>query len=416
MARLGRPGRAVLPAACLLLITPAARSENGLDVHNEFAQRLAECPADDVGGRMRLADWARDNDLPDSAETLYRTVLQLDARHEQAYEALWDLSRERPLPASSEALRMTKALLTRRGLRTHETPHFVVLSNAQRRWTQDKAQLLERTYEEFHRTAEQLDLRPLPLRHKLVCLLLGKRSQFVEFARTNDNVTESWSLGYYSPRYDRTVFYNGEVEAGADEFARHRSTATTIHEAIHQLLFHTRVQSVHTQYPLWSCEGFATAFETSAPDLPFGPDREFEPRRQRFQRFLRDDRLLPLRSFVQLDRMPDNRPESVQTMYSQSYAVMSWLARYRQEGLRDYMILMLKEPPGRLSADRHLEIFEQAFGDVGGVERAWLAREKMGLSGAGIDRWDVAAIVMESVSAVAGFRATTLPTTNGSEQ
>ena len=36
---------------------------------------------------------------------------------------------------------------------------------------------------------------------------------------------------------------------------------------------------------------------------------------------------------------------------------------------------MLKEPPGRPTPQRHLELFKQAFGDVDAVEEAWLRFE-----------------------------------------
>jgi len=87
------------------------------------------------------------------------------------------------------------------------------------------------------------------------------------------------------------------------------------------------------------------------------------------------ERLIPLRSFVGLDRMPDGRRETVHTVYNQAYGLASWLARERPGQLRAYLIAMLKEPPGRPTRQRHLALFEQAFGDVDAVEEAWLRFE-----------------------------------------
>ncbi len=286
------------------------------------------------------------------------------------------------LSGDSEAYRAARQLLPR-GFRTHETRRFVVLSNAGRRWTRSRAKLLERTFDEFARYAGRLDLRPLPLRHKLVCVLFDRREDFAKFARDHDGVNESWGLGYYSPAHARTVFFNGETEPDADEFAARRSVATAIHETIHQLHFEKHVLSVHLQYPLWCVEGLATAFETAAPAAPFGPDFEFQPRRDRFRRLVQYDRILSLRELVQLDRMPDQRRETVHTIYNQSYAVASWLARHRPEELRRYLMSMLEEPPGRPSPARHLDLFEQAFGDVDQLESVWLRDERRTL---GADR------------------------------
>ena len=286
------------------------------------------------------------------------------------------------LSGDSESYRAARQLLPR-GFRTHETRRFVVLSNAGRRWTRSRTKLLERTFNEFERYAGRLDLRPVPLRHKLVCVLFDRREDFAEFARDHDGVNESWGLGYYSPAHARTVFFNGETEPGADEFAARRSVATAIHETIHQLHFEKQVLSVHVQYPLWCVEGLATAFETVAPEAPFGPDFEFQPRRDRFRRLVQYDQIFSLRELVQLDRMPDQRRQTVHTIYNQSYAVASWLARHRAKELRRYLMSMLKEPPGRPSPARHLDLFEQAFGDVDQLEGAWLRDEWRTL---GLDR------------------------------
>ena len=63
-------------------------------------------------------------------------------------------------------------------------------------------------------------------------------------------------------------------------------------------------------------------------------------------------------------------------VYSQSYALVTWLARHRKTELRDYLMLTLKEPRGRPTAQRHLHLFEQAFGDVDRLEQAWLRHER----------------------------------------
>jgi hypothetical protein len=251
----------------------------------------------------------------------------------------------------------------------------VILSDAGRKWSRVRGELLEQTYVQFQRYANRLDLRPMPLRHKLVCLLFRQRDEFATFAREHDGVTAAWCLGYYSPQNDRMVFFNVESERGADEFAEARAIAATVHEAVHHLHFHTGLQTSAVQYPLWSGEGLATAFETSTPDEGFGPGQDFWPRRERFHGILEAGRLIPLRSFVQLDRMPDDRRDTVRTVYSQAYALASWLARNQPVELRGYLMSMRREPPGRPSPRRHLKLFEQAFGNVDVVEEAWLRSE-----------------------------------------
>ena len=323
---------------------------------------------------VRAADQARDEGKIEDALAIYRRVLVRDPEHDKAFENLVHLAELRPLSTDSKSLGSTRDLLPR-SFRTYETRHYVILSDAGRRRTRARGDLLERTYGQFRRYAGRLELRPLPLRHKLVCVLFRKRRDFAAFAREHDGVTVTWCLGYYSPRHDRMVFFDVESERGADEFAEARAVAATVHEAVHHLHYHTRIQTTAVQYPLWSGEGLATAFETSSPDEQFGPEYDFPPRRERFGKLLEAERLIPLRSFVGLDRMPDGRRETVHTVYNQAYALASWLARERPGELQAYLIAMLKEPPGRPTPQRHLELFAQAFGDVDGVEQAWLRWE-----------------------------------------
>lgn len=384
--RSGRPRAAVAKtpnasfaggvAAALLVLATSGSTSNGTDseAHRELERRVAECPPHDTAGRMGVINWALAHDLPDRAESLYREILAREPEHEEAYDGVVALARGRSLPRESPAYHAARQLLPKE-FREFETRRYLILSNASPRWTRAQAERLARAHHQFHRYGRNLGLHPLPLRHKLVCVLFQNRDEFVEFAEANDGVTGSGILGYYSLRHDRIVFFNGEAEEDADEFASRRSITTTIHEAIHQLHYHTRVQSVHLQYPLWICEGLATAFETDAPNAAFGPDHDFEPRRGRFTRIMLSGQLLPLRALVQYDRMPDNRRETKRVVYGQSYALVTWCARHRKTELRDYLMLTLKEPPGRPTAQRHLHLFEQAFGDVDRLEQAWLHDE-----------------------------------------
>ena len=285
----------------------------------------------------------------------------------------------RSLPHHSPAYEATRRVLPN-DFRSYESRSFAVLSNEHARWTQVQLGRLEAAHREFHRFTASLALHPAPLRHKLVCVLFHEKRDFVGFAASQDNLSSSWSLGYYSPRTDRIVFYNGQNQENADEFAAKRVIATTIHEAVHQLSFHTGIQTIHVQYPLWINEGLATSFETDCPDRAFGPDHDFPPRRDRFNTLLAEKRLIPLRVLAQLDAMPDDRQETVFTVYNESYAFFSWIARHRKPQLRDYLDLMLKEPPGRPAGQRHLELFEQAFGDADRLQDAWLRDERRQLA------------------------------------
>jgi hypothetical protein len=401
------------------------------DVQRQFERRLAAVSPHDLTGRTDLAAWAERQGLGQEAEQLYRKVLIQDPLHDDAYSALGALTKDQAPPRESDPYHAARKLLPPHFL-DYETKRFVVISDAEPRWTRSQAERLERGHHQFHRFARRFGLRPLPLRHKLVCVLFKRREDYQQFAQKHDGVSDPQIAGYYSPRNDRVVFYDVEsnphlAEARAtlseiraeiqqmerqasqamqigefrqaeairksvtdyqrhyelqrsrvEQFAVGSASATTLHEAVHQLLFHTWVQSPHIEYPLWICEGLATTFETETPNQSFGPDVEYPARRRQFQQTLDEGRIVPLRQLVSMTRMPDTGEESVQAIYHESYALVTWMQRYRRAGLRDYLLAMRTEPRGRPDSQRHLELFEQAFGDIEQLERAWLRHEKRG--------------------------------------
>jgi hypothetical protein len=232
-------------------------------------------------------------------------------------------------------------------------------------------------------------------------VLFDRLEDYQDFARREDGVTAAWISGYYSPRSDRVVFYDIEANAYLDTLAswgqqtretlashQARATiATTVHEAIHQLVFHTGVQSARIQNPLWISEGLATAFETDRPAETFGPDRDYGVRVRELQRLLEEGQLIPLRRLVQHTEMPDDSDETIAAVYHQSYALVTWMTRFRRQELSRYIQELREEPPGRPSGARHLEIFESVFGDADELERKWLRyeRDRLDRSRSGFD-------------------------------
>ena len=73
--------------------------------------------------------------------------------------------------------------------------------------------------------------------------------------------------------------------------------------------------------------------------------------------------------------MPDNTDDTIAAVYHQSYALVRWMTRFRRTELRRFMNDLRSETPGRPTTQRHLHLFEKAFGDVDRLERAWLRYE-----------------------------------------
>ena len=221
-----------------------------------------------------------------------------------------------------------------------------------------------------------------------MCVLFDDRDEYRSFADRHDDVKDPWIAGYYSPRHDRIVFYRGESnpsveeartklaqmrkdaanlerraararregrtqlavtltdqwrryrqhlddESGRiDDFARQVSTATIVHESVHQLMFHSGLQSPHISYPVWISEGIATAFETDQTNVAFGPDNEYAPRRDAFDELLESGRLIELRQLVTLSKIP-NDDDVVHVVYHESYALVTWMSRFKRNEARN---------------------------------------------------------------------------------
>ena len=348
----------------------------------------------------------------DEAERLLRKHLLAHPQDDQAYQALLNMNQPGELSANSAACRLAQQKLPK-DFAVVQSPRFVLLTDAGVSAAQQHARWVERACEEFDRFAAHCGLRPLPLQHKLVCVLFEQHDDYQSFARHHDGMNNAAFTGYYSPKHDRVVFSlasesqlaDAQSERGrnkkgaspskpvlgfdsaANSDASHdhascgdvhlssEAAAKCVHETIHQLMFHTRLMSADLQYPLWICEGLSTAFETETPEAAFGPDRDFEPRRRGFDNLLRRNEVLPLRELVTLTSLSNCKPQFIRAVYHESYGLVTWLCRNHPTKVRDYLQAMLREPSGKLSPQRHLELFEQSFGPVDQLEPEWLAQE-----------------------------------------
>jgi len=371
---------------------------------------------------MEQAEQAIEQGRFDEAEAFYRAILTREPGDDLAYNALWQLSRGRSLDKASRPYERARSLLPET-FEERETRHFIILSDADPNWVRVQGERLERTYDQFIRFANGFGLRPLPIAHKLVAIAFNDRMAFNKVARWDGVPWPGWIAGYYSPSEDRLVFYHvesdeglakerdqlekklAEIEAirrasrrasmvghrddaqdiaeGLDELvdafneqerhvsfvARQKTITVTVHETVHQLLFHTGVQNRSVRQPIWLSEGLAAAFETDEPSSPFGPAHEYASRRQDFWQLLDNDALLPLRELL------ISRTTSEAT-YNQSYALVTWMCRHRRSEFRDFLRRLNAQPPGRPSPETHHGIFEESFGGIDLLEKRWLQFER----------------------------------------
>jgi hypothetical protein len=356
------------------------------------------------------------------AEDHYRNAWQDPSVRPEAAEALQRLYAKPgyALKADETAVRRNFRALNNisRAFRRFDTEHFVLISDSGEEWTLERGKLLERAREQYFRVAQKMKLPVFPHRYKLVCILFDDHADYQAFAKAEDGLEARWVAGYYATGSNRVVFYNDATSPAysavhrrisayeqelqekrelASEAARRNqknkqrqllssaeelqtriqqererigkraaaySTAKTVHEAVHLLAFNTGMQLGDRDYPFWLSEGLATSFETDNATLSFGPDRALSAgtRKQRYEDLRRTDRLQPLRELVGMTEAPVNDAQAAEGMYSQSYALFHHLFKTDPEAIGRYMNALMQEPAGRISNDRHVELFESYFG------------------------------------------------------
>lgn len=310
-----------------------------------------------------------------------------------------------------------------------ETDHFVILSDADRGWTRERARLLERTALQFRRVMERISYPMVPPEKKLLCVFFEKHEMYRGFASVQDGVEASWIAGYYTGLANRAVFYDDRtgpsfltaysrldghqetveqtraqvislrrqkdmdgarnLSEQADnlerelkrerarllEEVRESSESKAIHEATHLLAFNCGVQSRTREYPFWLTEGLASSFETSNPNAAFGPDRPTEYRESEFVRASHVG-LIPLEEFVGMTTVPENDGDLADVLYAQAYSLFAYLYRYERQALGAYLQDVWTQDTGVRSTESHRELFVKHFGRIGALEHRWKTRSK----------------------------------------
>ncbi len=395
---------------------------SGEDLTVDFYQKRHALQDHDIAGRMSLASWCERNGLPWRAAELYHEVLELDGEHHGAYDRLVRLTDTRRLPEQPER---QKALLDHFGddFELHVAPHYLVVYNTDKAWAINRAVLLERTHHLFTQAFRRGDFRVVPLKERLVCLLLADHDQFTAYAREADGVDVGWSAGYYSSKTNRTAFFDEtnspnfrkvtdrvarleKVETGLREklraarrarsraheahyrekldavrkelrWYRNRHSAVadmgnaakTTHEAAHQFAFNMGLQVRGHMYPFWLSEGIATNFETVDPAAPFGPHHDNPGRRRLLTKAWEAEALLPMDAFIVMVRPPVEDERRLAVAYSQAWGLFRFLLKYRRAELQDYLDAIAAGPRGERSPQQRREAFDDAFGELSRIER-----------------------------------------------
>ena len=331
------------------------------------------------------------------------------------------LTKDQTPITESNVLKETAKLLP--SFAKSETKHYVILSDTSPEDVTMVGTLLEVAFQKYIDVCDSLGWQPRPLRHKLVAVVFREQTDYMDFAIKNDKVTNKWAVGYYSPFFDRLVFYKSETGADVqkavqqlnaqdrkvqqaeqiqqaagralrpnsqlthaknqlaaehdriNDLAAGSFVSTAVHEAAHQLFFHTDIQRNRSAYPLWLAEGLATNFETERTDIQFGYHVDNWRRRDAFKLAWEKDGLVPLEIMLTQERFSDgtNSAEAIADFYAQSYVFTNWLMRERPTELRLYLESLLDG--SFASAGQRKKKFEDIFGPIARLERSWARYE-----------------------------------------
>jgi hypothetical protein len=268
------------------------------------------------------------------------------------------------------------------------TRHYVICTNAGRKYAEWCGGLFERLLEAFLTHWRARPLRLQEPESPLVAIVFASQPQFAEFAARDAGAASAGAIGYYSTRTNRIVLY--DLTAGPDAApvrtaaeinrklaAAPLNVATVVHEATHQIAFNCGLHTRYADNPLWLTEGMAMYFET--PDLESRAGwrtvgRPNTARLAQLEDYIRRRR--PADSLVKLVSSDARftQAETAADAYAEAWGLSYFLIKTRRREYLEYLDRLSQKR--RLLWDRpeeRLAEFEAAFGDAGTLDRQFVA-------------------------------------------
>ena len=282
------------------------------------------------------------------------------------------------------------------GFKLHTTAHYAICYNTSKEYAEWVGSLYERLYDGFYNYWSKRGLKLRDPELPLVALVFDSRENYALHARRElgDAVggAEGGIIGYYSLRSNQVTMYDltgieglgdtrrtttaKRINAILSQPAAERNVATIVHEATHQLVFNSGMQTRYADIPFWVSEGLAMYFET--PDLQspkgwkkIGAVNTFNL--QQFHRYLRERPANSLQSLL-LDDKRFRDPKTARNAYAEAWAFNYFLLRTRADEYADYLQQLTElEPLVALEPSQRIAVFKAAFGDdLSKLEADWL--------------------------------------------
>ena len=399
-----RPNPAMLLALCLLSARLAAADPTPAQLL-EKAEQAAQ-----AGQHLQAGEHLR-------------RILLKDPNHEKAYQQLLAISPKIKIPAD-EIKRKQWLEKFGEGFSLHATDHFLLVHNTADAWARQQGRLMERAHRDFFAAFSKAGFRPWPLARRQVCVLFEDHADFAAHALKTDKIDMSRFGGYYSPRFNRTLFFNEktnpqvhtaqqrvleiqdkitglkkqlaetsvraiqsrlqvQIAKATSELTRARAhrmlvrtsiananAAKTTHETVHQLAYNTGLQTRGVMHPFWLSEGMATNFELLPPATEIGPHRINSGRKVELVEARRNGRLEPLARFI-IRHRPSAELARAKAEYAQAWALFRFLFRTEPQKLNRYMKKLAAMKPGRRPPQKLAEEFIEVFGPTAPLQQAF---------------------------------------------
>ena len=267
--------------------------------------------------------------------------------------------------------------------RIHKTKHFVIAYNTERAYARWVGGLYERLFKGFighWKKKRNYELNSNP-KYPLVAIIFKSHAEYARYAESETGQGPGSAVAYYNLLTNRVVMHDlttgllppnqrpqqdrniNQILAAPNSLDM---VATVVHEATHQLMFNTGMQTRMSDTPLWVNEGMAMFFET--PDLNNSSGwraigQVSPPRLAQFRKEIPQRPADAFKSMLSVDtRLQD--PETAASAYAEAWCFNYFLLQRHSEEYVEYLKFMSqKKPLVYDTPEDRLNDFKQFLGD-----------------------------------------------------
>lgn len=252
------------------------------------------------------------------------------------------------------------------------TEHYVLCTDAGRKFAEWTGRLLERLYVGFEEEWTKAGLELAEPSFPLPVVLFAREADYREYAR-RDVGSVPVDMGYYSSLTNRvalrdlTPAANRKPEGDLSKIVSPANVTTLVHEATHQLAFNRGLHVRLADNPMWLTEGVAMYFES--PDLRNSSGWKTtgnvnRTRIQRFRDYARNRRRAD--SLETLVRSNDRfaRPDTAADAYAEGWLLVHFLRHKHPEEYVAFLKTLAAKRPLDIGTDGdRLAAFRTVFGE-----------------------------------------------------